>query len=87
MSTPSHIHDRIARVAAQALGANLTASDLEGVTRLDEVLAFESLTVLEFVAGLEAEFAVEIELERFWRDYIMNLPALVEYLEQQAKPK
>jgi acyl carrier protein len=73
---------RLARVIAEALGANVSPAELQQAARLDELVALDSVALLEFAVGIEHEFSIRIETGRFTRDFMIDLPALVVYLEQ-----
>jgi acyl carrier protein len=84
--TPSNeIRSRIVRVIVSELGANLTEQDLQGATRLDEVVAMDSLGLLKFALGLEREFGISFERESFDREFLLNLTGLAAYLEQRSR--
>jgi len=72
---------RILCVVNARLGANLTERDLDGLRRLDDVLAVDSLALLELVMGLETEFAARFE-PGVGRDLVLDLDALVIYLDR-----
>ncbi len=78
------ILSRIVRVVVRDLKANITEADLQGATSLDEVVPMDSISLLEFAMGLEREFAIELDSEHMERDFLLNLPRLVKYLEGVA---
>lgn len=82
MQTASDTRSRIARLITTTVGANLTAEDLENAERLDDLVAFDSIALLEFVVGLEQEFSIQFDQDQFTRDFVLDLPALVQRIEK-----
>jgi acyl carrier protein len=75
---------RLERVITETLGANLAAGELEQAARLDDLVAIDSVSLLEFCVGVEREFGIRIERARFTRDFFTDLPALAAYLTPRA---
>lgn len=83
--TPSNqILSRIVRIIVNDLGSNITVQDLQGVARLDEVIAFDSMAMLKFALGLEREFAISLKVESFDPKMLQDVGRLVAYLEQRV---
>ena len=78
------ILQRLRRVAAASLGLDLPAAELAALTRLDDVAGVDSLTVLEFVAGIEAEFAIRLSSEDLRVELLTDLPRLAEHLARRS---
>jgi len=76
---------RIVRVIVDELGANVTEQDLRDATRLDEVIALDSISLLKFALGLEREFGISLELESFDRGFLLDVTRLAVYLEHRAR--
>ena len=74
------LRDRIRRVFVRSLSLGLDPSTLPASPDLGSLAGLDSLAMLEFVAGLEQEFALEIEPERLTREFLGDLDALVDYL-------
>jgi acyl carrier protein len=89
MESPQTTLTRLERVIAEALGANVSPDELRRAARLDDLVAVDSVALLEFALGIEHEFSIRLEAGRFTRDFITDLPALVAYLEQrhEARPE
>jgi acyl carrier protein len=85
MTSSNEIRSRVIRVIVKELGANLTERDLEGVARLDEVIAMDSLGLLKFALGLEDEFGISLEREVFDREFFLDVARLTAYLEPRAR--
>ena len=71
------------RVIARALGAEVTCTELQQAARLDDLVALDSVALLEFAIGVEREFSIRFENERLNRDFLTNLPELIAYLSQR----
>jgi acyl carrier protein len=84
MTVSNEIVSRLVRVAHTELGANLTEQDLAGATRLDEVLAIDSMGLLKFALGVEHEFGITFEREAFDQRLFMDVKGLTAWLEQRA---
>jgi acyl carrier protein len=84
MTASNEILSRLVRVAESELGANLTVQDLTDATRLDEVLAIDSMGLLKFALGVEHEFGITFEREAFDQKLFMDLKGLTAYLDQRA---
>lgn len=69
-----------------ALGTNMDEGGLARVRRLDELIGFDSLTLLEWVAAVEEEFRVTIPPERLRLEFLVDLAAMVEYLTGATNP-
>lgn len=83
MDSSQDVWARLERAIARALGAELTCAELQQARRLDELVALDSVALLEFAMGVEREFSIRFENERLNRDFLTNLPALVAYLSQR----
>jgi len=84
MDSSSQTLSRIARVVADELGANVAQRELEGVTQLDQVIALDSIALLEFAMGLEREFAIRLEPACMERDFLIDVAGLVKYLDHRS---
>ncbi len=80
----AQIADRIRRVFVRSLALNLDEEDLPKVRDLGSVAGLDSLAMLSFVAGLEEEFATEIEADRLNIGFLGDLEALVDYFAQRT---
>jgi len=74
--------ERLERVINRALGAEVSSVELQQAARLDDLVALDSVALLEFTIGVEREFSIRIENDRLNRDFMTDLPALVAYLSQ-----
>ena len=84
----SALADRIRRVFVRSLSLDLDPAALPPSPDLTSLAGFDSLAILEFVAGLEKEFGIEIENERLTMDFLGNLDGLVDYLvERLGNPR
>jgi len=78
------VQSRILKVANQALAANLVENDLSGIKRLDELIGFDSMALLQWIAAIEREFQVVFPPERLKLDILVDLQALTDFLCQNA---
>ena len=80
----NNIISRILRVFEEALSLNLGLIDesVQG-SDLSLIVGLDSLAILEFVAGLEEEFNMEIEMERLNTEFLGDLEALVAYFAER----
>jgi acyl carrier protein len=76
--------ERLAKVVNASLGAEIGASDLTGVARLDEIVAIDSIGLLEVMVGLETEFGTRFDTAQYGREFLTTLDQLVPHLEQLA---
>jgi acyl carrier protein len=86
MTDSNEILSRLVRVAGSELGANLTEEDLRDATRLDEVLALDSIALLRFALGVEHEFGITLDRETLDPEFFLDVARLRAYLEQAAVP-
>ena len=77
---------RLVKVMNQALGTNLAEGELSGVRRLDELVGFDSMTLLQWVAGLEEEFQVAFPPEQLRLEFLVDLGGLAKYLTRVFTP-
>lgn len=84
MNSRSASLDRVMRVLRDTLHVDLDAAELPPGWKLDEVAGMDSMAVLEFVAGLEREFGVQIEPEFLELDFLRDLPRVAEYMERRS---
>lgn len=75
---------RIARVLHDALGANVPEQDLETITRLDQLVALDSIALLQLVLGLEREFDIRLDPEHAKYHFLVEVAGLVQYLDRKA---
>lgn len=76
--------DRIRRIFIESLHLNLRAEDLAYGDKLDEVVALDSVAVLEFVAALEKEFEIAIEPEMLTIEVVRDLRQLAAYIDGRS---
>jgi acyl carrier protein len=69
------------------VGADVTEDDVRDARRLDEVVAIDSLALLEFVVGLEAEFGRKFDASRLGREFFLDLNQLSAYLNRVANQR
>ena len=62
----------------------MTEQDLAGATRLDEVLAIDSMGLLKFALGVEHEFGITFDREAFDKKLFMDVKGLTAYLERNT---
>ncbi len=79
------IAKRILRVFVNSLSLNVNPEDLPQMRDLGSVAGLDSLAMLSFVAGLEAEFGAEIEADRLNIGFLGDLDALVEYFAERLR--
>lgn len=80
------ITSRIRRVFVNALSLNLGTVDESMLgSDLGLISGLDSLAILEFVAGLEEEFNIQIETERLNRKFLADLETLVAYLAERLQ--
>jgi acyl carrier protein len=84
MTCSSQTLSRVTRVIVERLGANVTEPELDGVISLDEVLALDSIALLEFTVGLEQEFSIRFEQDHLDRAFLVDVAGLVKYLDARA---
>jgi acyl carrier protein len=82
MKQKEEIMARLLKLANDTLAANLTEKDLSGIKRLDEVIGFDSMALLEWVAAIESEFQVMIPVERLKLNFLVDLQAVADFLCQ-----
>ncbi len=73
------IADRIRSVFVQSLVLNLTPEETRQIKDLGSVAGLDSLSLLEFVAGLEKEFSRQIEPDCLNLAFLGDLELLTEY--------
>ena len=77
------ISRRIRRVFVKALSLNLDPVDgFMPDTDLSLIAGLDSLAILEFIAGLEEEFNIQIDIERLNIEFLSDLKALTAYLAE-----
>ncbi len=84
MHSASQTLCRIARVVAVDLGVNVTERELQQATQLDQVIALDSIALLELAMGLEREFAIRFDAACMERDFLMDVAGLVKYLDRNS---
>jgi len=75
---------RLLNVMNLALGTNIDSSGVDLGTRLDELVGFDSLTLIEWTAAVEAEFRITIPPGRLRLDFLVDLDAMAEYLDNAS---
>jgi acyl carrier protein len=70
----------LVKVMNHALGTNIDEGGLARVRRLDELVGFDSLTLVEWVAALEEEFQVTLPSERLRLEFLVDLDGVVDYM-------
>jgi acyl carrier protein len=76
---------RLAGIIVRDLGANLTLEDLFGVERLDTILGFDSMVLMQWVAAIEREFRITIPPEKLRLDFLVDLPELIHFLSRTSE--
>lgn len=80
------INSRIRRVFKEALSLNLgTIEESKQGSDLSLIAGLDSLAILEFVAGLEEEFNMEIEIERLNTEFLGDLKTLTAYFTERLQ--
>lgn len=77
------VDDRVLAVLNRSLNAGIGAEEWRQMTTLDESLGMDSMAVLEFVAGLEQEFAIRFPPEDLVLRLFNDRARLVAYLDQR----
>jgi acyl carrier protein len=75
---------RIRRVFVESLQLNLSEQELEYGSNLDELAGMDSVAVIEFVAALEKEFGITLEVEMLQLEFIRDLDELAPYIDQRV---
>jgi acyl carrier protein len=75
---------RICLVFVKSLDLNLDPDDPSFPNDLSSVAGLDSLSLLEFIAGLEAEFQFKMEPEKFTLEFLSDLNALSDYIAEQT---
>ena len=78
-SNKSKIANRLRSVFVQSLALNLTPEETCQIKDLGSVAGLDSLSLLEFVAGLEKEFSCQIEPDCLNLAFLGDLELLTEY--------
>jgi acyl carrier protein len=76
--------DRLRRVADGSLNLGLSAEELESFNRLDEAAGMDSLSLLEFISGVEKEFGVTLAEDELRIEVLADLPALASRLKSRC---
>jgi acyl carrier protein len=76
--------DRLRKVADGSLNLNLSAEELESFNRLDEAAGMDSLSLLEFISGVEKEFGVTLAEDELRIEVLADLPALAGRLKSRC---
>lgn len=71
---------RLRWVACEALNLDLPPEEMAALSRLDEVVGFDSLTVLSFVGAVESEFGVTLGAGELATEVLADLPRLASRL-------
>ena len=80
MADQQEIAGRIHKVLIQSLSLELREEDLGYSDKLDDLVALDSMAILEFVVGLEKEFGITIEPEQLELAILKDLPKLAGYI-------
>ena len=81
----AEIARRIRRVFVRTLSLNLDPDAPVLAQDLASVAGLDSLALLEFVAGLEKEFHLQIEPDRLGIEFLGDLRALTEYFAERLR--
>ena len=81
------VYSRLQVVLANTLGANVAVEELRATARLEDLVALDSVALLEFAVGVEREFNTKIEATRFTREFLTDLPGLATYLNDRGVPQ
>jgi acyl carrier protein len=84
MAEHTEIVSRIRRVLIQSLSLGMREEDLKYTNQLDEMVALDSMAILEFIAGLEREFGIAIEPEQMEFAMLKDLPKLAGYIARRT---
>jgi acyl carrier protein len=76
---------RICLVFVSSLDLNLYPDDPSFPADLSSVAGMDSLAVLEFVAGLEDEFKLQIDPDMFSIEFFSDLHALSGYIAERIQ--
>lgn len=77
---------RLAGLLNRTLGANITADDLAGVKRVDELVGFDSMASLQWVAALEQEFQLRVPPDKLRLEFLADVAALAAFVSQACRP-
>ena len=80
MADQQEIAGRIRRVLIESLSPGLREEDLGCIDKLDDLVALDSMAILEFVVSLEKEFGIVIEPEQLELAILKDLPRLAGYI-------
>jgi len=70
------IRRRILNVINASLRTNISEEAFAKARRLDELLAVDSLTIIEFAMGIETEFGIDLTSTNPGRELLMDLNRL-----------
>ncbi|MBM3891234.1 MAG: acyl carrier protein [Verrucomicrobia bacterium] len=76
---------RLVGLLNRTLATNIEMDDLSGVKRLDELVGFDSMTSLQWVAALEEEFQLRVPPDKLRLDFLTDLAALVDFVSQAER--
>jgi len=71
---------RLQKLLVECLELDRSPDELAPETSLRDELGFDSAGLLELVAGIEDEFAIEIETEEITEDRFENLASLADFV-------
>ena len=81
----SDIARRICLVFVRSLDLNLDPDDPAFPSDLSSVAGMDSLALLQFLAGLEEEFCLQIEPDNLNMEFFSDLHALSEYIGKRIQ--
>ena len=76
----SSIHTRLLAVINDVFRRRLTTEEFARASRVDELVDVDSLTLINFVMGVEEEFGVDLIAEEHDREFFMNIDRLARRL-------
>jgi len=89
MSSPTRrdLLPRLAKALNLRLGTNLQEAEILTAERLDELMGFDSMTLLEWVGAIEEEFQLTLPQQCLRAEWLVDLRQLVEFLTEHASPE
>ena len=89
MSAPTRpdLVPRLAKALNLRLGTNLQEAEILAAGRLDELMGFDSMTLLEWVGAIEEEFQLTLPQQCLRAEWLVDLRQLVEFLSTHASPE
>ncbi len=79
------IKNGIQNVLTHALPADLEATNIHGIRRLDELISLDSMIIIDLMFGLEREFEITFDFDQIDIDLINDVERLVDYIEHSLR--